>query len=186
MMWSNDPMYRMARDMHTTEHDVINQILGDRAAEGGAIAALRSHKPELAVQLQAYYDSIFQPDAPSAAELSLADRAVVAVRVASHTGSAAVVDWYAALANAEGVDAETLSRVQDVQVSWTGDTRLGAAIQRADLITTNPAGAEASHLQELKASGFSPAAILSLSQVIAFVSYQLRLIAGLRALGEAS
>jgi uncharacterized protein YciW len=53
------------------------------------------------------------------------------------------------------------------------------------LVTTRPAAAEASHLEALKDIGYSPAGILSLSQTIAFVSYQLRLIAGLRALGEA-
>ncbi len=40
-------------------------------------------------------------------------------------------------------------------------------------------------MQLLKEAGFSPAGILSLSQTIAFVNYQLRLIAGLRAFGEA-
>ncbi|MEA2524788.1 MAG: hypothetical protein QOF73_2015, partial [Thermomicrobiales bacterium] len=63
---------------------------------------------------------------------------------------------------------------------------LGAAMRHADLLTTRPSAAEAAHLQTLKEAGYSPAGVMSLSQVIAFVSYQLRLIAGLRALGEAS
>lgn len=166
----------------TTTHDAINSILG--IGDDHPIAELRRQKPELAAQLQAYYLALFEPDETSAAAFSLADRALIAVRVASHTGSAAVVDWYAAIATAEGVPAETLSRVQDLQEDWDGEGRLDAGIRRADLITTNPAGAEAHHLQALKEAGFSPVGILSLSQVIAFVSYQLRLIAGLRALGE--
>ena len=47
-----------------------------------------------------------------------------------------------------------------------------------------PAAVRPADLRALKDAGYSPAGILSLSQTIAFVSYQLRLIAGLRALGE--
>jgi len=36
----------------------------------------------------------------------------------------------------------------------------------------------------LKDAGYTPAGILSLAQTIAFVNYQLRLIAGLRTFGE--
>ena len=59
-----------------------------------------------------------------------------------------------------------------------------AAVRHADLLTKRPADAQASDLQALKDAGFTPAGILSLSQVIAFTNYQLRLIAGLRAFGE--
>jgi uncharacterized protein YciW len=51
-------------------------------------------------------------------------------------------------------------------------------------VTATPSRADAAHLRALKDAGYSPAGILSLAQTIAFVSYQLRLIAGLRALGE--
>jgi uncharacterized protein YciW len=63
---------------------------------------------------------------------------------------------------------------------------LGAAIRHADLLTTRPSAAQPSDLQALRDAGYSPAGIVSLSQTIAFVSYQLRFIAGLRAFGAAS
>jgi uncharacterized protein YciW len=164
--------------------DVINRILG--ADEGGRIATLRNQKPNLADELQDYYLALFEPEAVSAGAFQLVDRYLIAIRVASHTRSADVVDWYAVLAAESGVDAETLSRVRDVAIPCTDHTPLGAAIRHADLVTTAPARAEASHLQALKDAGYSPAGILSLAQTIAFVSYQLRLIAGLRALGATS
>jgi uncharacterized protein YciW len=163
--------------------DVIEQIIGGDPT--GRIAALRSQKPELADELQTYYRSIFAPSDRSAAEFSLVDRALVAIRVASHTGSSAVVEWYARLAEENGADPALIARAKAVDTAWDDDTRLGAAIGRADLVTLRPADTQASDIQLLKAAGFSPAGILSLSQTIAFVSYQLRLIAGLRALGEA-
>lgn len=164
--------------------DVIDQILG--VEEGSRIAEIRARHPQLAAQDQAYYEALFDPNEASAAAFPLADRLLIAVRVASHTGSEAVVAWYAGLAADLGVDAVTIARARDVATPWIDASPLGAAVRHADLLTTRPSAAQASHLQALKEAGFSPAGILSLSQVVAFVSYQLRLIAGLRALGASS
>ena len=163
--------------------DAIDAILGE---DGPRVAELRRRKPELADQLQAYYRAVFEPGADSAAALPLADRGVVAVRVASHTGSRAVADWYAGLAASAGADAATITRARDVSQPWAESTRLAAAIRHADMLTIRPASSRRDDVEALKAAGFTPAGIMALSQVVAFVSYQLRLIAGLRAIGGAA
>ncbi len=94
-----------------------------------------------------------------------------------------MANWYAQLAQAEGASDETLAQIRDVSVSNEDQTPLGAAIRHADLLTTRTSSARKSDLQALKDVGYSPAGIVSLAQTIAFVSYQLRLIAGLRAFG---
>lgn len=164
--------------------DVIDRILG--VEDTGPIAELRNQKPELAAQLQTYYQAIFEPNAESAAAFPLVDRYLIAVRVASHTRSAAVVAWYAHLARDAGVPDDAIARLQNVATPSTDQTPFGAAVRHTDLLTTRPADARAADLQALKDAGITPAGILSLSQLIAFVSYQLRLIAGLRAFGEQS
>jgi CMD domain protein len=164
--------------------DTLNAILG--IDETSPIYALRNQKPTLVTELQDYYDSIFQPTEDSAAALSLADRLLVAVRVASHTNSTAVADWYAGLASDQDVAADQIARARDVSLPFPETSSLAAAIHHADLLTLRPADARQSDLQALKDAGFTPAGIVSLSQTIAFVSYQLRLIAGLRAIGGLS
>jgi uncharacterized protein YciW len=164
--------------------DAIDAILGVDASS--SIAQLRASKPELAQQLQDYYLSIFAPTPESATQLSLRDRALVAVRVAAHTNSGAVEDWYAALARANGATNSEIERVSDLTNTWSTPTSFATAIRHADLLTTSPSAATAADLQRLKDAGFTPAGILSLSQTIAFVSYQLRLIAALRALGASA
>jgi len=166
------------------EIDVIDAILGPEVA--AAVAPLRSQKPDNAAQLQRYYEALFDPTDTSADALSRADRFLVAVRVASHTGSSAVADWYAALAKAEDVDDDQLERAAAVDRAWTDNTKRGAAMRHADLVTRAPDQTSARDLDLLKEAGFSPGGILSLAQTIAFVSYQLRLIAGLRVMGGAS
>ena len=105
--------------------DTIDAILG--VEPGSTIAALREAKPELARQDQAYYLAIFDPTPASAAELSLHDRALVAVRVASHTRSAAVADWYSRARAAQGATANEIAQVRDLTNAWSTPTKLGAA-----------------------------------------------------------
>jgi CMD domain protein len=164
--------------------DAIDAILG--AADDGPIATLRGQRPRLAAELQDYYRALFEPEVGSAMAFPLLDRYLVAVRVASHTASEAMADWYADLALAAGTSSETLVRVRDVAAPWPEATRLGAAIRHADLLTLRPIATSPADLQALKDAGYTPAGILSLSQTIAFVNYQLRLVAGLRAFGESA
>lgn len=164
--------------------DVVNAILA--IDDDSPIAHLRNQKPDLVREVQDYYLSIFDPTTASAEALPLVDRALVAVRVASHTGSDAVADWYARLARDAGATDAQIDGARDVSRSIESPATLSAAIRHADLLTTKPADARQSDLQALKDAGFSPAGIVSLSQTVAFVSYQLRLIAGLRAFGGRS
>lgn len=161
--------------------DVVNAILG--VDEDSPIAHLRNQKPDLVHEVQEYYLSLFEPVASSAAALPVVDRYLVAVRVASHTGSTAVAEWYARLAADAGASPEAIGQARDIGERATGASPLGAALRHADLLTTRPADARKDDLQALKDAGYSPAGIVSLSQTIAFVSYQLRLVAGLRAFG---
>jgi CMD domain protein len=162
--------------------DVVNSILG--IDEDSPIAILRNQKPTLIAEVQDYYLSLFEPSVSSNAAFPVTDRYLVAVRVASHTGSVDVANWYAQLASSAGVSDDTIGQVRNVAVPDSSATPLGAAIRHADLLTTRTSSARKSDLEALKEAGFSPAGIVSLSQTIAFVSYQLRLIAGLRAFGS--
>jgi CMD domain protein len=165
----------------TVAADVLNSILGIDVES--PLAKLRQQKPSLVTELQDYYLALFEPTAASAEALPLIDRYLVAVRVASHPGSEAVVSWYRNLALEAGVDESDLDQVVDISVAADGPTTTGAALRHADLLTLRPADATPADLQALKDAGLTPAGIVSLSQVIAFVNYQLRLAAGLRALG---
>ena len=165
----------------TVSADVLNAILGIH--DESPIAKMRQQKPSLVTELQDYYLALFEPTASSAEALPLTDRYLVAVRVASHTRSEAVATWYRDLAREAGVDESELDRVADTSNAIDDANATGAALRHADLLTLRPAGATPADLQALKDAGLTPAGIVSLSQVIAFVSYQLRLAAGLRALG---
>jgi CMD domain protein len=63
--------------------------------------------------------------------------------------------------------------------------RLAAALEHAHLLTYRPRDASAGALQALLDSGWTTDGVVTVSQLVAFTHFQLRVIAGLAALEEA-
>jgi len=61
--------------------------------------------------------------------------------------------------------------------------RLAAALEHAHLLVFRPRDAAAADLQVLLDAGWPTTAIVTLSQLVAFLAFQVRAVAGLRALG---
>jgi CMD domain protein len=61
--------------------------------------------------------------------------------------------------------------------------RLAAALEHAHLLVFRPRDAAPADMQALLAAGWSSTAIVTLSQLVAFLSFQVRTVAGLRTLG---
>jgi CMD domain protein len=64
-------------------------------------------------------------------------------------------------------------------------SRIAAAMEHAHLLTFRPRDARADALQALLDAGWSTSGIVTISQLIAFLSFQLRVIMGLKALAMA-
>ena len=62
--------------------------------------------------------------------------------------------------------------------------RLAAILRHTDLLTTDPGGASRPAIDELRAHGLAARDIVTISQLIAFLSFQVRVLAGLRLLAE--
>lgn len=59
-------------------------------------------------------------------------------------------------------------------------TKLTAALEHAHLLVLHPRDASPAHLEALVLAGWSTAGIVVLSQLVAFLSFQIRVVAGLR------
>ena len=64
------------------------------------------------------------------------------------------------------------------------DLRWRAILRHVDRLTAEPDSARREHIDGLLASGLSPRAVIALSQLVAYVNFQARLLAGLRILGD--
>lgn len=63
--------------------------------------------------------------------------------------------------------------------------RLTAAIEHAHLLTYHPRDASPAELQKLLSAGWSTTGVVTLSQLVSFLAFQIRVVAGLRVLAAA-
>jgi alkylhydroperoxidase domain protein len=152
--------------LSATDVDIISALAG--LEPGSSLATLRAERPEAMRHAQGSYQALFAPVA--AGGLTLPERFVVAEHVARlHASDTAAVHYRSGL----------VSAAQTAEPS----ARRESLVRHAELLAMRPAAAGPDDLQRLADAGLSARDIVSLSQVIAFVAFQVRVIAGLRVLG---
>ncbi len=139
--------------------DLLDSLLGPR------VAALRAARPDFVRYTQGSHDVMVTPAHPEG--LTAAERALAARRTAELSGHQPLAAHYAAL-------------------PYTPGGRDAAILRHAELLATRPADATPADIAALARAGLSPTEIVTLSQVVAFVAYQVRVAAGLALLAEAA
>jgi alkylhydroperoxidase domain protein/CMD domain protein len=179
-------------DSQATGADVISALAG--VEPGSAPAELRAQRPEATAHAQGSYDALVDP--AEAGGLTPVERLAAALRVASiHAATEAAAHNRRRLADA-GAGPEIVSAADARAGRGIGGTagragsgvptRLQAILSHADLLATRPVEARPDDLQALAEAGLSTTEIVVLSQIIAFVSFQVRVIAALQLLGGRS
>lgn len=82
----------------------------------------------------------------------------------------------------ESVDGPVYS-VDSIEAAYALGDRLAAALEYAHLLVLHPRDASRDHLGKLLDAGWSTTGIVTLSQLIAFLTFQLRVVEGLRVIG---
>lgn len=129
------------------------------------LAQARASRQAATEGIEASYQSLFA--AHNAGSFSNAERLLLAQRISEWHQAQPLAAHYAGLQ----------------QVPPVASPRLQAALDHAERLAFKPAGADARHLQALRQAGWSLDDIVTLSQLIAFVSFQSRLLHGYRLLG---
>ncbi|MGP9538064.1 CMD domain protein [Brachybacterium sp. AOP43-C2-M15] len=161
-----------------SEHDVdvIDHLAGE--GDGGAIASLRSLRPQAREQAQRSYQVLLEPADPGS--VPLRERYAVAAHVAGLHGPGPAAELY--LENLRDEDPDLADLLEAGES--TGETHLDAGLAHADLLVLRPSEASPSHLRALEAAGWDADGIVTLSQLISFLTFQLRVAHGLRVLAE--
>jgi len=146
--------------------DVIDEAL--KIAPGSRLDLLRAARPEVRRRTQSSYDALFDP--PEEESLALGERFVVALRVAESSGS-------------PGLAAHYRARLESLPVG-AGEASWVAILRHVDRVTREPRALSAADLHALAAAGLDEATIVTLSQIVSFVAYQVRVAAALALLGE--
>jgi CMD domain protein len=157
--------------------DIINALAS--IADGSPLAALRAQKPDVQRHTQGSDGALFNPADPGG--LSLIERELVGLRVAKLTDAPEVASRHRARLKALHTDAGLVgaAEIGDAKTS----PRLDAIFQFADTLTRHPRAATPAAIERLTSVGLSDKDVVTLGQLIAYLNYQVRLLAGLRALG---
>ena len=198
--------------MAGTDADVIDTLTG--ITPGSPLDAVRARRPQARAQAQATYRALFEPTSPGGftaperfavgtfvaglhGEAAIADH-LAARLVASGAPSAYREAVGAAVAAAAAAGpygrypAGPLSREDAVgpryraaaETRRTLGPRLSAALEHAHLLVFHPRDAARPDLQALLDAGWSTTDIVTLSQLVAFLAFQIRVVAGLRVLAR--
>jgi CMD domain protein len=196
--------------MRETDADVIDTLVG--IATGSPLDAVRARRPEARTHAQASYRALFAPEVPGDVTAQerfavgsfvtglhgeAAIAAFYAVGLSARGASASLreaVDAAIAEARAHGpygsYPAGPLSREDTAgPVYRVGEKtrralgpRLAAAFEHMHLLVLHPRDADSPALQALLNAGWSATDIVTLSQIAAFLSFQIRVVVGLRTL----
>ena len=150
------------------------------AAGIGATDPLRevlAGRADILALTQQTHDSALMPS--DAGGLSRAERAAIAVRVAKHNQDEVLAQHFTTLLE-QTDNAADAALIVDLSFSGGDDQRLLALIRHTDIVTRSPKDATGADIEKLRQAGVNDADIVRLSELLAFVSYQIRVAAGLR------
>jgi len=149
--------------------DVMDALAGLRG--GSAIGELRQRRPDVVRHLQGSDDAIFAPAHHGG--FTRPEREAAAMRVAMLLRDSVLEEHYQRRLIALG-ESHPLN-----------GARGEAVLAHVDRVTMSPDSATQTDLDGLLAVGLTPHAVVSLSQLIAYVNFQSRVLAGLRMLRDA-
>ncbi len=192
--------------MTAASADIIDLLAG--IAPGDALSTVRDQRAQARENAQRSFAALLEP--AEAGTFPLAERYAVAAFVAQLHGFAEAADFYGDLLGDEAPDlagaiaaaarsaAATgpfgayrepgLRSESTAGASWSADpalgVRLAAALTHVHLLVFRPRESSPEALRALVDAGWSADDIVSLSQLIAFLSFQLRVAWGLRVLAR--
>ena len=161
--------------------DVIDLMAG--LAPGSALYILRHQRDKVASATQGSYDAMFDAAVEG---LSVSERLLVALYACSLSQAAELSDHYRSRLVALKVDPGLLAMCESVDESQgaaaASEPRLRAMLTFTHTLITHPIAGDKPALMKLAEAELTTPAIVALAQLIAFLSYQLRVVVGLKAM----
>lgn len=158
--------------------DVLDSLLDIQP--GSALHDVRHAREKVAMATQGSQDLFFAQEL--GVDLSLTERLWVAYFAARLTPQATLCAYYLTALQAQGIDSDGLALVDAGKLDELSDGRLAAILRFTRTLIESPVHGDQAALQALQQQGLSTGEIVVLAQLIAFLSYQVRLAAGLSAL----
>ena len=162
--------------------DLIDNLL-DLAAPA-PLYEVRHARDKVVAATQGSHDLFFARDL--AGDLALVERLAVALYAASLTPQATLAEHYRQQLEAEGTAPDVVELIQNDAIDGLGDQRLRAILGFTRTLILSPVEGDQAALKQLQDAGLGTTEIVVLAQLIAYLSYQMRLFVGLSALQGAA
>ena len=160
--------------------DIFQTIVAKAAgiSADSRLADVLSGRGEILELTEKSHDAALRPKHPGG--LTHSERAALACRIAVLNDEAVLARHY------DGLIGGSNREIADTGFDGGSDIRLRAIIRHTDLVAVNPKEAVSGDVSALQNVGIADADIVRLSELIAFVSYQISVVAGLRLMVEVS
>lgn len=159
--------------------NVIERLVD--APVGSALAEAMSQRAEILRLSNASHDAVIIPKEPGGFPHDV--RAALAERIARLNNHKGLAEHYRECLLRAGSNDQLLS-IADPARELSLDNCLSAAVRFTDLVTQRPRVATKADIQSLKSAGLSDPDIVRLTELIAFVNYQLRVVFGFELVGR--
>jgi CMD domain protein len=166
----------------TTSTDVINQLAG--IPDDSPLGQLRSSREVAFNAAQGSFQALLEPEPNELGGVSRLEREAIVYRIALLERSAPVVAHHRARLEAAGATPEEIAAIELFPERDGLPPHLVAILDHTDLLTKQPKAASPEALKALREAGLSTRDIVTVSQLIAFASFQVRLLTTLRILKE--
>ncbi|MBC3952680.1 CMD domain-containing protein [Pseudomonas folii] len=161
--------------------DVLDDLLG--LTPGTHLHQVRHARDKVLAATQGSHAQFFDPLLEN--NLSLNERLLVAYFASRLTPSPLLADYYKEQLQALSVDPLLIGALDFAALERVTDARLHAILGFTRTLIERPVEGDQQALHVLQQAGLSTAEIVVLAQLIAYLSYQIRLAAGLAALSAA-
>lgn len=159
--------------------DVINQFAG--IAPGSPLAQLREQRPETLRHAQGSFQVLLEPDDPGG--VSREEREAIALRVETLERFPDVAEFHRDRLRLLGAGDDRIAAIEQFPDGGYVPARLAAILRHTDLLTTSSRSGSPEAIARLRQAGLSAQDIVTISQLIAYMSYEIRMVALLRAMG---
>ncbi len=164
-------------DASAATGDLVDRLAGIDAAS--PLHAVRHARDKVVAATQGSYDALFDA---TLADPTLEERLLVALAACALTPAPALAAHYRARLQSLGTHASRIALAESREAGAPGDARLAAILRFTRTLIERPIEGDRAALLALPAAGLTTPAVVALAQLVAFLSYQVRLVAGLAAM----
>ena len=163
--------------LNQSTSDTLDRLVG--LSPQSQTYATRREREKVVAATQGSEKSLFDPALPGLSEI---DRLYVALYACLITPSSELAAEYESRLVNLGANLQTIDCIQKSDIHKIGNVRLEAMLNFTHTLITKPINADKMALSALPKAGLSTPEVVTLAQLISFVSYQVRLATGLRAM----